>query len=125
MAAAGRLRMSVERATQLMHANGVGLVPSLISAPPPERDPELAAVVLEHVLRTITTTGDVGPEAPTGVVSRAAALREALRDSGTTALTQSERALPAEWLDRLADTGEPGPADREAPARRDDRNAHG
>ncbi|MFI6359781.1 TetR/AcrR family transcriptional regulator [Streptomyces sp. NPDC050743] len=124
VAAAGRLRMSVERATQLMHANGVGIVLSLISTPPPERDPELPAVAREHVLRTITTMGDIEPEAPTDVVSRAAALREALRDSGTTALTRSERALLAEWLDRLADTGEPGPAARETPGRRDDRDAH-
>ncbi|MQY38757.1 hypothetical protein SRB17_67710 [Streptomyces sp. RB17] len=124
VAAAGRLRMSVERATQLMHANGVGVVLSLLSTPPSERDPELPAVAREHVLRTITTVGDIEPEAPADVVSRAAALREALRDSGTRALTQAERALLADWLDRLADTGEPGPAARGTPGRRDDRDAH-
>lgn len=35
VAAAGRLRMSVERATQLVHAMGLGVVLSLIATPPP------------------------------------------------------------------------------------------
>jgi AcrR family transcriptional regulator len=134
--AAGRLRMSVERATRLMHANGLGVVLSLISTPPPERDPGLPAVAFEHVLRTITTDGDGRPPAPVSVASRAAALREALRESGTTALTRSEGALLADWLDRLADAdadvglgggevADAGRAVREpSSGRRDGRDAH-
>lgn len=124
VAAAGQLRMSVERATQLMHANGLGVVLSLISTAPPERDLELSTVAREHVLRTITTVGGSEPEAPKDVASGAAALREGLRDSGTTALTQSERTLLADWLDRIADTGEPGPLVRETSGRREGPDAH-
>ncbi|MFF0461725.1 TetR/AcrR family transcriptional regulator [Streptomyces mexicanus] len=138
VAAAGRLRMSVERATRLMHANGLGVVLSLISTPPPERDAGLSAAAFEHVLRTITTDGDGRPPAPVSVASRAAALREALRESGTTALTRSEAALLADWLDRLADAdahadvgvgdgevADAGRAVREpSSGRRDGRDAH-
>ncbi|MGW0087228.1 TetR/AcrR family transcriptional regulator [Streptomyces sp. NPDC003393] len=116
VAAAGRLRTSVERATQLVHANGLGVVLSLIATPPGERDPELPAVAREHVLRTITTTGTGAQEEGIDVACRAAALREALRDSDTTVMTRSERALLADWLDRLAETG---PAAGDAHGRRD------
>ncbi|MER6535487.1 TetR/AcrR family transcriptional regulator [Streptomyces sp900105755] len=108
VAAAGRLRMSVERATQLVHAMGLGVVLSLIATPPSERDETLPATAREHALRMITTTGTAG-ERSTGedscadVACRAAALREALSRHGTTPLTPSEGALLADWLDRLAD----------------------
>lgn len=105
IAAAGRLRMSVDRATWLLHANGVGAVLSLIALPPHERDPDLPAAAFEHVLRTLTLTvdGDDAADARSGVAGRAAALREALRISGTTVLTRSESTLLTDWLDRLAD----------------------
>ena len=38
VAAAGQLRMSVERAVQLVHATAVGVVLSLLATPPAERD---------------------------------------------------------------------------------------
>ncbi|MGW1800963.1 TetR/AcrR family transcriptional regulator [Streptomyces sp. NPDC001984] len=124
VAAAGRLRMSVERATQLMHANGLGVVLSLISTAPSEQDLELSTVAREHVLRTITTVGDDEPRAPKDVASRAAALRESLRNNGTIAVTRSESALLAEWLDRIADTGQPGPVVSATPGTTEDRDAH-
>ncbi|WP_351234171.1 hypothetical protein [Streptomyces sp. NPDC002133] len=95
--------MSVDRATRLMHANGAGVVLSLIATPPSERDPGLSAVAREQVLRTITTDGAAEPATPAGVTSRAVALREALLDSLTTDLTPTERGLLTEWLDRMAD----------------------
>ncbi|MER6980302.1 TetR/AcrR family transcriptional regulator [Streptomyces carpinensis] len=116
VATAGRLRMSVESATQLVHANGLGVVLSLIATPPSERNPELSTLAREHVLRAITTVGSGDQGEGTDVACRAAALREALRHGGTTVMTRSERALLADWLDRLADTG---PAARETPSRRD------
>ncbi|MEU0278954.1 TetR/AcrR family transcriptional regulator [Streptomyces sp. NPDC088551] len=122
VAVAGRLRMSVERATRLMHASGLGVVLSLIATPPSERDLGLPAVAREHVLRTITTAGECEQEAATDLAGRAVALREALRDRGTTVLTRSERALLADWLDRIADTGPP--VVRYAPDRRDGRDGH-
>ncbi|MFE4537911.1 TetR/AcrR family transcriptional regulator [Streptomyces scopuliridis] len=120
VAAAGRLRMSVERAARLMHASGLGVVLSLIATPPPERDLELPTVAREHVLRTITTVGECEQEPTTDVAARAVALREALRGGGTPVLTPSERALLSDWLDRIADTG---PA-RDAPHRRDGHDGH-
>ncbi|MEU9977089.1 TetR/AcrR family transcriptional regulator [Streptomyces sp. NPDC051014] len=108
VAAAGRLRMSVERATQLVHAMGLGVVLSLIATPPAERDETLPATAREHALRMITTTDTVGERGRVDdpcadVACRAAALREALSRDGTTPLTPSEGALLADWLDRLAD----------------------
>ncbi|MBW8794977.1 MAG: hypothetical protein JF597_15615 [Streptomyces sp.] len=104
MAAAGRLCMSVERATQLVHAMGLGVVPSLIATPASERDETLPATAREHALRMITTTDTVGEQGSCAdVACRAAALREALSRDGTSPLTPSEGALLADWLDRLAD----------------------
>ncbi|MEU6705683.1 TetR/AcrR family transcriptional regulator [Streptomyces wuyuanensis] len=114
--AAGRLRMSVDRAAELMHANGVGVVLLLIATPPAERDPGLPGAAREHVIRSITT--DAGPEAggdhgpapgaPAAVAVRAVALGETLRDTETSALTAAERAMLTEWLDRLADAADSG-----------------
>ncbi|MFF3565510.1 TetR/AcrR family transcriptional regulator [Streptomyces sp. NPDC002574] len=108
VASAGRLRMSVERATRLMHANGVGVVFTLLADPPEERDQGLSALARDSVMRAITTDGDEGSPAagPATVAARAGALREALRDPGSSALTAGERALLTEWLDRLADAPE-------------------
>jgi AcrR family transcriptional regulator len=115
VAAAGRLRMNVGRATRLMYASGLGVVLSLIVTPPAERDLELSGVVREQVLRAITTGGGGEIAAATDIVSRAMALGEA----GTDALTVSERALPADCLGRMAHAAEASPAVRNAPRRRD------
>jgi AcrR family transcriptional regulator len=98
---AGRLSMSVERATRLTHASGIGTILSLLATPPTERDPELPTIVRENVLRLITTADDARTAAPAGVAARAVALRETLRESDTRTLTPGERELLAEWLDRL------------------------
>ncbi|MEU1501046.1 TetR/AcrR family transcriptional regulator [Streptomyces sp. NPDC005732] len=108
VAEAGRLRMSVERATQLVHAMGLGVVLSLIATPPCERDGSLPATAREQALRMITTLGTAeerttGQDRTEDVACRAVALREALSRSGTAAMTPSEGALLADWLDRLAD----------------------
>ncbi|MFG1705071.1 TetR/AcrR family transcriptional regulator [Nonomuraea sp. M3C6] len=97
---AGLLRMSVERATRLVHATAIGVVLSLLALPPDERDPELPAVAREHVLRAITTGDAPAPAAP--AAARAVALREALRQNGAVPLTPAESSLLAEWLDRIA-----------------------
>ncbi|MFD3451252.1 TetR/AcrR family transcriptional regulator [Streptomyces sp. NPDC058691] len=111
VASAGRLRMSVDRATRLMHANGVGVVLSLLAVPPEERDDGLSEVACANVMRAITTDGgEEGPvAAPATVAGRAGALREALRDPGSSALSAAEHALMAEWLDRIADAPEGAP----------------
>ncbi|GGJ12083.1 TetR/AcrR family transcriptional regulator [Streptomyces brasiliensis] len=102
---AGRLRMSVDRASRLMYATGIGVVLSQIALPPAERDPELPDVAREFVLRAITAEGDAGPATPAGVANRAVALREALGNGEPTGLTAGEGALLSEWLDRMANAG--------------------
>jgi AcrR family transcriptional regulator len=102
VAAAGRLRMSVERATALMHANGIGLVLSQISLPTEDRDPGLSLIAREAVLRNITVDAPDQP-ATAGVAGQAIALRVAVRDEKPAVLTKAERALLTEWLTRLAD----------------------
>jgi AcrR family transcriptional regulator len=99
VAAAGRLRVSVERAARLVHATGMGVVLSLIATPEEERDPELPETARETVLSRILT----GAAEPAGsdLPERAIALRAGL--DGATALTEAERVLLAEWLDRIAD----------------------
>lgn len=99
VAAAGRLRVSVERAARLVHSTGMGVVLSLIATPEEERDAELSATARETVLTRILT----GTEEAAGsdLPERAIALRAGL--DGATALTEAERVLLAEWLDRIAD----------------------
>ncbi|MEV4053059.1 TetR/AcrR family transcriptional regulator [Amycolatopsis sp. NPDC049688] len=99
VAAAGRLRVSVERAARLVHATGMGVVLALIATPPAERDPEFSATARETVLSRILTGG--GEPAGSDLPERAIALRAGL--DGATVLTAAERVLMAEWLDRIAD----------------------
>jgi AcrR family transcriptional regulator len=99
VAEAGRLRVSVERAARLVHATGMGVVLNLIATPEKERDAELSTTARETVLSRILT----GPEEPAGsnLPERAIALRAGL--DGAAVLSEAERVLLAEWLDRIAD----------------------
>jgi hypothetical protein len=99
VAEAGRLRVSVERAARLVHATGMGVVLSLIATPEDDRDPELSSTTRETVLSRILT-GAAEP-AESDLPGRAIALRAGL--DGAAALTEAERVLLAEWLDRIAD----------------------
>ncbi len=106
VAQAGRLRMSVERATAYMHANGTGTVLSLLSVPEDQRDAGLSEFTREAVLGVITTGtphGDALTSMPAHLASHASGLREALAQRPATVLTDAERALLDEWLKRLAD----------------------
>lgn len=98
IAAAGRLAMSVERAAELTHSTGVGVVLSLNARPEAERDPEIPVAAREMVVRTITT-GETAPKS--SLPARAVALRAAL--TGDVPFSPAERALLDEWLNRLAD----------------------
>lgn len=99
IAEAGRLRVSEERAVQLVHAAGSGTTIALIAMPEPARDLELSVMAREAVIAAITTDAPA-PSAP-GPVGAAVALRAVLPQ--TTALTEPERGLMREWLDRIAD----------------------
>jgi hypothetical protein len=98
IAEAGRLRVSEERAANLIRAAGSGTTLALIVMPADRRDPALSPMAREAVIAAITT--DAPTPASSGPVSAAIALRAALPQ--TAVLTESERGLLQEWLDRIA-----------------------
>ncbi|MFI9729393.1 MULTISPECIES: TetR/AcrR family transcriptional regulator [Streptomyces] len=113
VAAAGRLRMSVERATAVMHAAGMGTILTMISAPPETRDLETADAARDVVIAAITTPA--APHAGDGdgrhdTAAAAMALRAALHRDGASALSAAEQPLLIEWLNRLADSRPEGAA---------------
>jgi len=99
VAAAGRLRVSERRAVDLISAAGIGTVVRTLATPPEQRDPELARSMYDTVTRGILTD----PPASTagGPVETAVALRAAAASLGM--LSDAERRLLAEWLDRAID----------------------
>ncbi|GAA0307651.1 TetR family transcriptional regulator [Kineococcus aurantiacus] len=103
LAATGRLRVGERRAVDLLRAAGVGTVTTLLTSPPADRDPGLAEDMLDAVLRQVLTDAtDESDEtgASPGDVSHAVALRAAAPHLH--ALSDAERALLTEWLDRVA-----------------------
>jgi AcrR family transcriptional regulator len=108
VAAAGRLRTSVERATAIMHGGGVGVVMSQLAIPPARRDPGVPAAMWATVRAEIIA--DRAPKrkaraADADALARhAGALRQALPSEGGGPLSAAERALLIEWLGRLADS---------------------
>ncbi|MFB7599776.1 TetR/AcrR family transcriptional regulator [Streptomyces sp. NPDC056160] len=131
VAAAGRLRMSVERAAAVMHAAGVGTILTLIGTPPEQRDLRNADAAREMVLAAISTPAasssapvsavtatagaggadEAGSAAGDETAQAAMALRAALGRGDRSALNAAERSLLVEWLNRLADAGPPSVPD--------------
>ncbi|SCG54807.1 TetR/AcrR family transcriptional regulator [Micromonospora halophytica] len=99
VAEAGRLRVDVERAAEMAHAASCGVTLTLIQG----GDPALSDVTREAVVAAVCADSPAAralrpPDRP---VRHAVALRAALpRLTGD--LTDAERALLAEWLDRIA-----------------------
>jgi len=112
IAEAGRLRVDVARATNLIYAAGTGVTLTLITTPPVERDPRLSDTMREAVLSAITVPADAeapngSPGAPPGtdrVAVHAVTLR-ALLTEAPDVLSPAERQLLGDWLDRLATPG--------------------
>ena len=98
IALAGRLRMSEERAVALMQSAGVGTVLTLLGQPKEQRDTGLADTAREAVVAAMT--GVAGPAQGSGASGAAAALGASL--DGITVLSDGERHLLAELLDRIA-----------------------
>jgi AcrR family transcriptional regulator len=95
LAAAGRLRVAEPRAVDLFQAAGVGTITTLLAAPPDRRDPGLADAMFEAVLgQILTDAADPVDDASLAVALRAAA-------PGLQSLTDGERRLLTEWLDRV------------------------
>ncbi|GAA5122957.1 TetR/AcrR family transcriptional regulator [Pseudonocardia adelaidensis] len=107
IAEAGRLRVSEERAAHLVHSTGRGITLTLIGMAPERRDPALSEFARESVIATITTDGPSRASADAGPVPAAVTLRAQLPELAV--LTESERVLLREWLDRVADGGRVGP----------------
>jgi AcrR family transcriptional regulator len=106
IAAAGRLRVSEERAAHLVHAAGCGMTLTLIALPPERRDLTLSTVARESILATVTTDGPPPQRADDELIGRAVALRTVVR--GAAALTPAEQCLLTEWLDRISTGAAPG-----------------
>jgi AcrR family transcriptional regulator len=100
VAQVGRLRVTERRAVELIQAAGTGVVLTLISQAGDERDDTLADTAWESVCATILT--DASTAAITGPAAAAVTLRAALPD--LTTLTDAERALLGDWLDRIAES---------------------
>jgi len=98
IAAAGRLRVSEAHAVQIIHATSCGMVFALLEQPADQRDLAAAAIARDAALAAITT--DVAAVTAPGPAAAAVALRARLADAD--ALSENERALLGEWLDRLS-----------------------
>jgi AcrR family transcriptional regulator len=108
IAEAGRLRVDVAHATDLIHAAGTGVTLTLAATPPEERDPRLSETMREAILTAITVppSGAANGEtdaarAAERVAVYAVALR-ALLTEAPSVLSPAERQLLGDWLDRLA-----------------------
>lgn len=97
VAVAGRLRVGEQHAVNLVHAAGTGTLQTLLATPAEHRDARLAASMFEAVCRQILTEAPDRPDDPltaASVALRAVAPR-------LDALSDAERHLLTEWLDRL------------------------
>ena len=100
IALAGRLRVSEKRAVALLQSACVGTVLTLLAAPAERRDAGLSPAAREAVVAAIT--GEAITPVDSGLKGSAAALRASL--DRTCVLTDGERHLLAELLDRIADS---------------------
>jgi AcrR family transcriptional regulator len=123
VAEAGRLRVDVAHATDLIHAAGTGVTLTLAGTPPEERDPRLSETLREAILTAITVPAaadapDEGPDAAPAaeqVAVHAIALL-ALLTEGSGVLSPAERRLLGDWLHRLATAGSPAARMRPSPS---------
>ncbi|RZS89490.1 TetR family transcriptional regulator [Motilibacter rhizosphaerae] len=101
LAVAGLLAVHERQAVDVIAAAGSGTVSVLLATPPEERDLTLADRMLDAALSQILVSGPVRGAA--GVRPAAVALRASA--AGLTALSEPERALLVEWLDRIVAAG--------------------
>lgn len=101
IAEAGRLRIDETRATHLIHAVGGGITLALIATPEDRRDMSVSHLAREAVIAAITT--DATATTAPGPAGAAAALRAFLPQVDV--LTDGERGLLAELLDRISTAG--------------------
>lgn len=100
VAATGRLRVAERRAVELIHAAGIGAVLTLLAMPPQDRDLDLAGAMYDAVLQSILT--DVPALAEDTTIAAAVAFRTVVPNLPK--LTDEERALLSQWLDRATNS---------------------
>ena len=102
LALAGRLRVSEPHAADLIHAAGTGTIQTLLSTPRERRDPYLGEAMRDAVLNRIVTGAP--PELSDGPVATAVAMRALTPELRM--LSEPERQLLVEWLDRISQAPE-------------------
>ena len=105
LAADGHLRVSEQRAVEMIHAAGSGAVLTLLSTPIDQRDPGLADAMYEAVVAGITTTAPAAPASDRLTI----AVGFATVVPDLPALRDTERALLADWVDRAIQHLQRGP----------------
>ena len=98
LALAGRLRVDEGKAADMVRAAACGVVFILLETPEAERDPGLSEATREAVIAAITT--DAPEPDQLGLAPVATTLRALLPNAD--GLSDGERHLLAEWLERLA-----------------------
>jgi AcrR family transcriptional regulator len=104
VAEAGCLRVSVERAANMIHAAGCGVTLTLIGARPADRDPALSETTREAILAAVTSDEPEDWKEQNDrdrVANRAVALKAVLPEAEND-LSSGEKTLLSEWLDRLS-----------------------
>lgn len=96
LATAGCLRVDEQRALEMIHATGTGTVLALLARPAPERDLSLVDAMFDVLAAAILTD----PPAPGDPSVAAVAVTAAAVLPELPALSDAERALMGEWLDR-------------------------
>ena len=99
VAMTGRLRVSEQRCIDLIQAAGIGTIQTLLSTPLERRDPGLADAMYQAVLGQILT--DVPPGADSAPTATTVAFRAIAPRLDM--LSEAERLLLIEWLDRAID----------------------
>ncbi|MBO0679486.1 TetR/AcrR family transcriptional regulator [Mycolicibacterium sp. S2-37] len=100
IAVAGRLRVEVDHAAEMVHSGCRGVALTLIATPPAERDLQLSTAVREALLAAVTTDSPDRDDGK-GLVPRAIALKAAIEASPPSALSSAEATMFLEWLNRL------------------------
>lgn len=103
IAASGRLKMTEEKAADLVHAYACGTVFTLLSKPADERDMALSQSAREIALQAVTNVSSKAKES--ALVPTAIALKALVTNTTTAGFTENELALFREWLGRLIKSG--------------------
>jgi AcrR family transcriptional regulator len=103
LATAGLLQVSERRALEMIHAAGTGAVQALLETSPERRDPGLADALFNAVLNQITRQRPAVDE-PSGTTS--ITVHFATLVPQLPGLSDAERVLMVEWLDRSIQTAQ-------------------